>query len=294
MALTIHDADTELKRDHYGRPLIIPLGPDGKPDLKAKLVPTTRVTTAAGGIDDKENLIGWKARFTLKGASQRPDIIAAAATLDPDVDKGEFRALVEDAANAAGADAAARKGTALHAATATYDTEGVIRRDLPDILRIPLMEYARRTEGFYHGLIERLIVVDGADGPVVAGTPDRVTWAPALCEAMGIDPQWLVFDLKTGKSMDFGHEKMAAQLAFYAIGKRYNPATGERTPLISNPQTGAEVPVSARWGVIIHLPFTTGEVTFHKVDLASGMEVAIAAVQARALRKRRLLTPISY
>ena len=67
--MTITDAPaTELTRDRWGRPLIVP--PEG-----GKPVGYTRVSTLAKALDDLNNLMAWKARKTAEGLVRRPDLL---------------------------------------------------------------------------------------------------------------------------------------------------------------------------------------------------------------------------
>src|SRR5207253_924659 len=107
-------AQPEPKRDRYGRYLLPVPGQD-------KPVAHTRATTISRTTADTYNLEQWGRRMLLQAASKRPDLVALAASLDPESDKKRFNELADAAQEAAAAGAAANYGTAMHAFTAQVD-----------------------------------------------------------------------------------------------------------------------------------------------------------------------------
>ncbi len=59
---------TEIERDRYGRPLVVP--PAG-----GKAIAYTRATTIANSLDDASALTAWKMRMAAIGLTSRPDIL---------------------------------------------------------------------------------------------------------------------------------------------------------------------------------------------------------------------------
>jgi hypothetical protein len=83
----------------------------------------------------------------------------------------------------------------------------------------------------------------------------------------------------TSGSMNFGAIKFAVQLAVYAHGAAYNPATGDRTPWPGPPRQD--------WGVIVHCPAGEGIADLYWVNIAAGWELAEMSTQVRKQRTRK-------
>ena len=66
--------DTEIPRDRWGRPLIIP--PEG-----GEPVPYNRASGVGKTLDDLNNLMAWKARKVAEGLVRRPDLLTGVAGL---------------------------------------------------------------------------------------------------------------------------------------------------------------------------------------------------------------------
>lgn len=82
-----------------------------------------------------------------------------------------------------------------------------------------------------------------------------------------------VADIKSGR-IDLGAGKISRQLAAYALGKVYDPKTGERTT------HGADKSVA----LVFHLPQGEGVCTVHAVDIKAG--VALLKLSAEVRRAR--------
>jgi hypothetical protein len=89
--------------------------------------------------------------------------------------------------------------------------------------------------------------------------------------------------LKTG-SIAYPN-KIAMQLAVYAHGLPYDPATATR---------GSWGGVNQEKGIIVHLPAGSGKCELHFVDIAQGWKGIELAMKVRAFRdtKKSLVTPI--
>lgn len=255
-----------IERDRWGRPLIIPPG-GGEP------IVYVRVSTMAKALDDLNNLMLWKQRKTAQGLLVRPDLITRLAGLlangDPDDDydvKRAVDAVCREATEAAGASSGASSGTGLHALTEAVD-RGDEPLFVPEADRVRLDAYRMATREL-RPLDAEVFVVNDALG--VAGSFDR-TW---LCP----DERVRVGDLKTGKSEPDYPLATAMQLAMYAHGKRYNPDTGERTPIDDR--------LDNTTGLLIHLP-ATGGCRVVPLDLELGWVAANLAAQVYQLRKLR-------
>jgi hypothetical protein len=251
----------EPKRDRWGRYLVTP--PDG-----AKPVAMTRATTVAGAVDDTTGLQKWMKRQVALGMAQRPDLVAAVATTDPD-DKKKLSALAEDAMDAAGSSAAATVGTALHKATELAD----LGLDVPEMFAERVAEYRRCLEA--NGievdpeLVECVLVLWQHQ---IAGTADRI---------VTVGGRRYVFDLKTGESV-WPHG-FAIQLAIYASADNvYDLRTETLLPMPEVDQDRA---------IICHLPAKGGPCTLHWIDISAGREALAHALWVRDWRRRKdLLT----
>ena len=242
---------TEIKRDRYGRPMVVPPA-GGKP------VPYTRATTVAGTLDDGVGLVAWKLRMAAQGLIKRPDLMLAATVAVND--KQELDRLIETAQDAAGSTHAATIGTALHALTEKYD-RGEEFGYVPAMFAPDIEAYIKATREFKMEVIEQFCVLDSHQ---IAGTPDRIVTYRG---------KRYIFDLKTG-SIDYPH-KMAIQLAIYSRAVPYNIATGER---------GSWGEVDTQRGIILHLPAGEGKADIQFVDIDKGWEGLELAMQVRAWR----------
>jgi hypothetical protein len=249
---------TEIPRDRWGRPLIIPVG-GGEP------VPYTRVSTLAKALDDTSNLTTWKQRKTAEGLLKRPDLMTrlggALANGNPDTDKAtkaEFNRICKEATEAAGASSGASSGTGLH----SY-TEAVDRGEWPEFISAPdaerLSAYREATAGAgYIALEAEAFVVN--DEVTAAGTFDRLWLCP--------DGKVRVGDLKSGRwDLDYPLG-VTTQIAIYANGRRYDPATGERAPI--------HAVLDLTTGLLVHLP-PSGGCEVVPLDLERGWRAARAA-----------------
>ena len=264
------EAPKSIPRDRWGRPKIVPVG-GGKP------VPYVRVSTMAKALDDNTALGDWKARMTGYGVSRHVDLQTAFASIQdintPD-GKTTARELAEQAQERAKASAKRVVGTGFHSLTEAHD-RGTPPEHIPPALADLYADYLRKTEGVIWRAIEQFVVVDELQ---VAGTADRVGHRPG-------DAKPRVWDVKTGR-VDYGQLAFAVQLACYAHGQFYNPATGERRPW---PEIDLEV------GYILHADPETGIVTPYEVDLTAGWHAAHAARHVYDLRRRKdIMQPATW
>lgn len=259
----------EIERDRWGRPLILPIG-GGEPR------PYVRVSTMSKALDDGNGLMRWKARKTAVGLLMRPDLQTALAGVlangNPDTDDDAKRAadrICTDAQEAAGAGAPASAGTGFHSLT-----EAIDRGEEPLFVPsddLPRLNAYRIATADYRALAAEVFVVNDELG--VAGSFDRLWLCP--------DGRVRVGDLKTGKGDADFPLAVAAQMAMYATGSRYDPGTGERSPLVAEP--GA---LDTTTGLLVHLP-ASGGCAVIPLDLVTGLRAARTAVNAYWLRRMR-------
>lgn len=240
----------EPKRDRWGRYVLTH-------PITGKEQSWMRTTTFTKKASDTFNLEQWQQRNVAKGLSLRPDLLALASTMDISRDAKKLNQICEDAKEAAGSRSAANTGTALHAFTETWDDDG--RSDVPEMYQGRLFEYQAALDR--HGItilpeyIERIIVNTTYD---VAGTFDRIVKLS--------DGTYAIFDLKTGKSIDYGKKEMEIQLAVYA------DAFNEHGVWDASVGRWIDVTFELRtdFGIIAHLPASGSGCTLHKLDLENG------------------------
>jgi hypothetical protein len=247
---------TEVPRDRYGRPLILP--PDG-----GDPIPYTRVSTLAKALDDQSNLMTWKQRKTAEGLVRRPDLLTrlAGALANGDADthwptKRELNAICSEATEAAGASKGASAGTGFHSLTEAID-RGEEPLFVPAADAARLDAYREATKGYTALDSETFIVCDEIRA---AGSFDRLWRCP--------DGKVRVGDLKTGKSEKDYPLATTVQIAIYAHGLRYDPATCERSPLHPD--------LDLTTGLLIHMP-PSGGCEVIPLDLEKGWKAAAAA-----------------
>ena len=159
--------------------------------------------------------------------------------------------MCEAAKEAAGANRKRDLGTALHALTEQLDRGE--SPTIPEDLRPDIEAYLKATANLRMCEIEVFVVNDALRA---AGTFDR------LVEVDGVA---YLADLKTGS---LHQAQVSMQLALYASGERYDPATGARSPLDVNQDRG----------LVIHLPSGSGTCALHWADLRAGWKgVELAA-----------------
>lgn len=257
----------DIPRDRWGRPLINP--PNG-----GDPIPYTRVSTLAKALDDKEGLTQWKCRMTAVGMAKRTDLIALAASSDPNnaTDQKTLRSVVDQALEAASASAAANIGTSLHRLLEHVD-QGTVPDNVPDQLWPDLAAYEQTMKGIEVVGSELFIVCDELQA---AGTFDRLLAAPGLGTA--------VADIKTGQSEPKFPTSVTMQVAIYSRGWLYTHENGRIARL-------ADVGVNQDTGLLIHLPAGKGKCDLYTLDLNHGWALAETAVAVRHAYKNTPLHP---
>lgn len=252
---------SEQPRDGWGRPLIVPEG-------GGKAKPYTRVSTLSKALSDSTGLTKWKMRMVLRGATQRPDLLAVAMSSDSDRDLDNVAQRMLDAA---GSSAKANIGTAIHKFCEAYD-RGLTPIAPPEYKPV-LDAYRRATDGFAWLGIEKFVAVDELQ---VAGTPDRVVKMP--------DGRILVADIKTGAREPKYPLPTCIQIACYAHGTVYDHTR-------DNPRLGllADFGVSLTTGLMIHLPADGSGCDLYEVDLTAGWLAAQRAVWVRGANKDKTI-----
>lgn len=260
----------EVPRDRWGRPRIVPVD-GGEP------VAYTRASTLAKALDDQSNLMAWKQRVTAVGLARRDDLrtrLAGIIASNPDdpvggAGKRDLTRLCAEAAEAGGASTAASAGTGIHELTEAVD-RGTDPGDLlvDEAMARRLRQYQAAMVGYEVLDIETFVVNDAVKA---AGTFDRLVRCP--------DGRVRVADLKTGAHDANYPLGVATQIAIYATGLRYDPTTGQRSPLHPDLDTST--------GLLIHLPQKADGCDVYRLDLEAGWRAARLAAEVREVRAWR-------
>lgn len=279
-ALVLHDPPTpeaRPKKDAKAEKWITANGRYALPDPDTGRARTwTRVTTLADTLESRYNLERWGERMTVKGMAMRSDLVAMAASLNPDdeQDKKTLNKVARDAKEAAGSSRGANLGTALHRLTELADAGREVQ---PGSLAGELNAYrtlmASRGWRVVPAYLERIVCV-----PVLgcAGRLDK------LLELSG-DSRLMVGDLKSQKSMDFGGLKIAIQLAIYSHAYAMWDEEAERW---EDPP-----PINQEEAAVLWAPIGQNLCEPYRVDLVRGWHWALESWKTREGRKEKLVTP---
>jgi hypothetical protein len=252
------------------------------PPIGGKPVSYRRATAFIKALEDSYVLNMWGRRSTAKGLALRPDLLARVHTLDVREDRTELNALCQKAIDAAGGDAPANMGTALHGLTALVDSGQPLPNGLSASLIADIDAYQRARDAarLVPVLVERFVVFDSFR---VGGTFDRLyTVDNTTAHVIG--------DVKTGRDVTYGTHSYAMQLAIYNHGVLYTTepepdADGARR----QPLPGK---VDKNRGLIVHLPAGKAECHFYIVDTEAGWNAVTLAHAVWNWRARKdLMTP---
>lgn len=256
----------DVPRDQWGR-YKLP-GPDGED------VSWTRATTFAATLAESYALQIWKQRQVVWGLSRRPDLITMASTIAGPEDKKALGEIVTEAHIAAGTDAKANRGTAIH--RACQAAERGAWELVPEELRPHVQAYAQAlNRGGLEMLpeyVERTVIVNRYQ---VAGTFDNLVRCP--------DGKIRVLDKKTG-NLDYAALEFAIQLALYAHADAvfdYSSGRYERLPEIATD-----------YAIIAHIDPETGATELQRVNIEWGWVWARTAAEVMDIRKtKHVITP---
>jgi len=263
-ALVDSEVPDSVPRDRWKRPLI--LQPDGT------LEPYTRISTAAGWLNDGHGLGIWKLRHAALSIGRHEDIAAMIAPLeygDPALDEH-----IETACERSVEMVTARHwGTAIHSFT-DHHPECRARAFVPERMAADVLSYDQALAAAGLVLMEsELFVVN--DRLKVAGTLDGLY----LDTDTGFH---VVGDKKTGTLKPLA---LSCQLAMYHGGRCYDPTNGVRTPLSTQLDD---------WNALgIHIPKDGGSTELHRIDLEQARADAELAMRVGARRRaeKEILQP---
>lgn len=261
----------DVPRDRYGRYLL--------PDESGEDTGWTRATTFAATLAEAHGLRIYEQRQVALGMGRRPDLVTLASTIAGPEDKKALGAIVDSAHEAAGTQAKANRGTAVHKAIQVVeqaaDRDAAIAAT-PAELRGDVIGYFAeitryRLQVIPH-LVERVVIVPEYQ---VAGTPDNYVLCP--------DGKIRVLDKKTG-NLDYASIEFAVQLALYANAKALrNYGTNSYEPL---PE------VATDYAIIAHVVPGTGRTELKRVNIAWGWAWARTCAETMDIRKtKNVITP---
>ena len=260
------------RRDRWGRYQVV------DPET-GKLIGLTRATTISGSLDDKTNLIAWKARTVIVGLATRPDLVALAAATDA-TDKRALDDIAERASDAGGATLRRDLGTAVHG-----------------FMEARLNDPAAKIPAPYDADVDAILAAIDAHGlEVVAGMTERmvVHWHHGIAGTFDLilrnraTGTLHIADLKTGSSL-LGSLGFSTQLTIYAqadcLYTQGAAADGSEDTTETMPA------VSQSLAFILHCQPGSARCDVHALDLTVGAKALELAMQVREARKAKPLTP---
>lgn len=256
----------DVPRDQWGR-YVLP-GPDEQEES------WTRATTFAATLAEQYGLRIWKERQVVWGLSRRPDLLTMASTISGPEDKKALGEIVDEAHVAAGTQAKANRGTAIHNACAAAE-RGAWEK-VPAELRPHAAKYLKAMiEGglrILPDMVERTVIVKQYQ---VAGTFDNLVMCP--------DGQLRVSDKKTGR-MDYSDTEFAVQMAIYANADAiFNYDTGRYEPMPA---------VAKDYAILAHIDPETGHTELQRVNIQWGWTWARTCAEVMDIRKtKHTITP---
>lgn len=254
-------------------------------DLESgKRVSYRRSSSVGKILDDESNLWDWKLRTVVKGAADRPELMALASTIDPEDKEGKkaLRDLSEQCLEAGRGNRRSVQGTAVHSMFDHIDLDHSWWSPAPGFATL-CHSYVEAL-GFYglQALPHEVEVKCINDAYRLAGTLDRRyrTVRELTCPDGQVIPigSMVLADTKTGESLEYASGTYATQLAAYQGSVRYDPQTDERIPF--------DPPTFPDWGLIVHAIPETETVELYWVNLEAGRAGLELAQRVYEWRKR--------
>jgi hypothetical protein len=255
-----------------------------------------RASKYAEGIADSYALDQWRHRMILIGLLQDPEILEKVASgvrnLDPleavKARRAFLNSRAEEAMLAAGSKKRAEKGTTLHKYTEEVDAGQRQLEDVPEdyyrdavAYRLALAECGFRP---VKGLIERSVYSSELG---VSGTFDRVLECVRDTEVLDLDGrattihagEFVIGDVKSGDNIKSPWLEILIQEAIYAHALNENGVAVQDEPggpfrWVPLAEFGAG-PVREDVGVVMHVPYGSGECKFYPADLVTGWRGAM-------------------
>lgn len=286
------------RRDYLKRYLVVDpdLGDFRRTKKERKPFGVTRATTFNKHAQNTTHLNLWGKANVARGASLRPDILRRAHGLTWEDHRDELLRIVSELETAAGAKVAADEGTFLHEFCDQVDAGLKTWRDAPPAYQQDIKRYVEALDAAglepVPGLIERTTFIREYGG--VCGTFDRIFYHRP-------SGQYIVGDLKTGKTMKYAMDETECQIWTYAHGVNqtgiYDWHTDTWGP-VGDPMTrgphpdGVPITVSETVGVIVHMPVQgpeAGEVYLRFANLERGRAYAELNNAVKSYEKSKVL-----
>lgn len=290
--MSVSGQPKEVLRDHMKRYCVVLPGETELELYKTsgKPVGRTRATTFNKAATDKKNINDWGKRNVVIGASRRRDLLLKAQGLTHELDRDRLNAIVVELEDAAGAKVGSDLGTYLHDFTEYMDAGLKTYHDAPEEFRESLRRYAQQLKHAglepITSLIERTTII--REFGWVCGTFDRIFYHRP-------SGQYLIGDLKTAKTMDYGKNEIECQLWTYAHGVNQNGIYDWNTRTWEEPHTldnvNVRLEVSETVGVVIHMPVQgdlEGTVQLLWADLENGRQHAELCHRNRSQPKGKM------
>lgn len=278
--MSVSGQPKKVRRDHMKRYAVVLPGETELETYKSSGEPVgrTRATTFNKAATDKKNINDWGKRNVVIGASRRRDLLLKAQGLTHENDRDRLNAIVVELEETAGSKVGSDLGTYLHDFTEYMDAGLKTWRDAPEEFQRSLALYAQALADAglepIRSLIERTTII--REFGWVCGTFDRIFYHRP-------SGRYVIGDLKTGKTMDYGKNEVECQLWTYAHGVNQNGIYDWNTDTWGwaadldryDPAEwgGAQLRVSESIGVVIHMPVQgpkEGTVELLWADLESG------------------------
>lgn len=249
----------------------------------------TRVTNFVKKASDHFALEQWGNRSLAVGLFSRPDLLQQVDGKDVKADRTFLNRLVEEAKQAAGSKDRARLGTIMHKHTEEVDAGHKDLADVPEQFRDDVAIYlaAMKVKGLMMlpHLMERSTAVVDLE---VIGTFDGIVRLP--------DGTYAVGDKKTGATLEFNQAEIAVQIAVYAHGvNSAGVATAHPSNVEGEPPTwtwekprdedGNVIKVREDIGIVIHIPYGTGDCFIYSIPLDVGWRGAQLCREVQSWQK---------
>lgn len=254
MARDPHAEDAWTRNNKYELP---------HPDRPGETLVAGRASELGKTISNTFTLNMWHRRQIVEGMALRPRLgLEAVIAMNDGLTAGQRRdklqALATEAANVAGAKEPAALGTGYHKLTELVDARKVF--DIP--------EPWGRDIAAYSALLQKTGIV------CVPEYTEKIIWNRSLNHCGKFDrlvrylrhcDKWHVEDLKTGKSLDYGHAEIPVQLSVYAgADKLFDMDTREWSDA---PEVCQDV------GLVVHVPLGLSTATLYEVDISTYLDI---------------------
>lgn len=286
------DADDLIRNGRYYLP-----DPDGGPKNRY----FTRATTWAKTIADTYRLNMWGVRMAIKGVTMDEGLYAAVASTSID-DRKALDSLGEQAKEVAGAKTRATLGTAVHAFADQIDRGLITLDDIPKAWREDVSAYVEALKAL--GLVverhpylpgellsevtvyEPTYEIVGTLDRIVRATRDLLVEMPDGRKIPVRKGDLLIFDLKTGRSIEYGTQEFSIQFAVYANATTiFDKSTREW--LGPMPEVRKDVALAC------HVPVGEKTATVIGIDIEQGWKACWLIRQVRSWRNTKgLAAPI--